>query len=326
MSRRLPDIADLGHGIGLIPLPLPFDSPAWVNAYVITTSSGTTLIDCGVDWEPGLTRLLDGFAVLEVEPSSIHTLIVSHLHPDHVGMSQRVIEQTGATLTMHRSALENHLVYNDTPGTQRWLDGFGRLHGVPTDQLPAFVALERPEWMPFIGPPDVVVDDGDMIELGDGRHLEVLHTPGHEHSHICLVDSKTGILFSGDHILPRITPVIMWDHTEVDVLGLYLESVQRLTGDKFGLTYPAHGSTVERGSQRAEQIVLHHERRLGGMFEVVRLGPTTAWTVMLESFRPHLNPLEQRLALRETVSHLERLRVGGRITSFDDEARYYRRA
>ena len=326
MSRRLPDIADLGHGIGVIPLPLPFDSPAWVNAYVVTTSTGTTLIDCGVDWEPGLTRLLDGLAVLEIEPASIHTLIVSHLHPDHVGMAPRIVEMTGARLTMHRSALTNHLFYNDTPGTQRWLDGFGRLHGVPGDLLAAFVALERPDWMPFVGPPEVLVDDGDRIELGDGRSFEVLHTPGHEHSHICLVESKTGILFSGDHILPRITPVITWDQTDTDVLGMYLESVTRLTGDRFGLTYPAHGSIVERGSQRAEQIVLHHERRLDGMLDVVKLGPTTAWSVMVESFRPHLNPLEQRLALRETVSHLEYLKAGSRVASFDEEVRYYRRA
>lgn len=310
----------------MIPLPLPFDSPSWVNAYVISGPGGTTLIDCGVDWEPGLTRLLDGLAVLEIEPSSIHTLIVSHLHPDHVGMAPKVVAMTGARLTMHSSAIEHHLIYNDTPGAQRWLEGFGIRHGVPTDLLGAFAALDRPAWMPLIGPPEVVVAEGDRIDLGEGRALEVLHTPGHEHSHICLVDSKTGILFSGDHILGRITPVIMWDQTGIDVLGQYLGSVRRLTGDRYGLTYPAHGSTVERGSQRAEQIELHHERRLDGMVDVVRLGPRTAWDVMLESFRPHLNPLEQRLALRETVSHLEHLRTKERLTSFDDDVRYYRRA
>ena len=310
----------------MIPLPLPLDSPSWVNVYVISGPGGTTLIDCGADWEPGLTRLLDGLAVLEIEPSSIHTLIVSHLHPDHVGMAPKVVAMTGARLTMHISAIEHHLTYNDTPGAQRWLEGFGTRHGVPTDLLGAFAALDRPAWMPLIGPPDVVVTEGDRIDLGEGRALEVLHTPGHEHSHICLVDSKTAILFSGDHILPRITPVIMWDQTGIDVLGQYLDSVRRLTGNRYGLTYPAHGSIVERGSQRAEQTALHHERRLDGMLDVVRLGPSTAWSVMLESFRPHLNPLEQRLALRETVSHLEHLRTRSRVTSFDEDVRYYRRA
>lgn len=326
MNRRLPDIADLGHGIGVIPLPLPFDSPSFVNAYVIRTGIGTTLIDCGVDWEPGMTRLLDGLAVLEVEPDSIHTLVVTHLHPDHVGMAPAVTARFGARLLMHRNALEHHLVYNDTPGARQWLEDFGRLHAVPAERLPAFVDLVRSDWMPFIGPPDVVVDDGDRVDIGDGRHLEVLYTPGHEHSHICMVESRTGILFSGDHILPRITPVIMWDHTETDVLGTYLASVDRLTHDGIGLTYPAHGTIVERGSQRAEQIVLHHERRLDGMLDVVRLGPTTAWHVMTESFRPHLNPLEQRLALRETVSHLEHLRHRAAVTSFEEDVRYYRRA
>jgi glyoxylase-like metal-dependent hydrolase (beta-lactamase superfamily II) len=326
LTRRLPDIADLGHGIGVIPLPLPIESLRWVNAYVIRTPNGAVLVDCGVDWEPGLTRLLDGLAVLEVEPSSIHTLIVSHLHPDHVGLAPQVIARTGARLLMHSSAVERHHSYNDTPRARRWLDEFGRIHGVPSARHAAFASFDRPPWMPFIGPPDVTVDDGDRVDLGDGRYLEVLHTPGHEHSHICLVDSRTGILFSGDHVLPRITPVIMWDDTDLDVLGLYLGSLERLTGDRFGLTFPAHGTAIDRGSLRAEQIVLHHERRLDGMLDVVRLGPATAWHVMLESFRPHLDPGEQRLALRETVAHLEHLRTRARLESFDDGVRYYRRA
>ncbi len=60
------------------------------------------------------------------------------------------------------------------------------------------------------------------------RWLEVLHTPGHEASHICLRDTRTGIVFSGDHVLPRITPVIMVDERDVDVLGQYLSSLERL--------------------------------------------------------------------------------------------------
>lgn len=329
MKAPLPDIRDLGHGMSVIPVPLPFPSPAWVNCYVIATSTSVTLIDCGVSWDRGMDRLREGFDRLGIDPTSVDRLIVSHLHPDHVGMAPRVTDEFECELVMHRNAATRYAVYNDRHAFRVWIDEFGQTHGVPAGLLGAFTSIERPDWLPDIGPPDRVVDDGDRIDIGDGRVLEILHTPGHEHAHICLVESRTGILFSGDHILPRITPVIMWDATGEDVLGLYLSSVGRLAEGTFGLTYPAHGLIVERGSARAEQIGLHHERRLSGMLDVVTLGPTTAWDVMLESFRPHLNAMEQRLALRETVSHLEHLRNREQLTSFDETVadsmvRFYR--
>ena len=141
----------------------------------------------------------------------------------------------------------------------------------------------------------------------------MIHTPGHEPAHICLRDSRTGILFSGDHVLPRISPVIMWDEDLGDPLGTYLASLQKLLGMSPRVTYPAHGTLIDRGDERARQILLHHDRRLLDMSELVRTGDTTAWEVMLKSFRPNLTPLEARLAFLETVSHLEHLRMTGRL-------------
>jgi hypothetical protein len=80
------------------------------------------------------------------------------------------------------------------------------------------------------------------------------------------------------------------------------------------LTYPAHGTLIDQGDERARQILLHHERRLLDMAHLVKERDSTAWEVMLESFRPNLTPLEARLAFLETVSHLEHLRITGRLT------------
>jgi glyoxylase-like metal-dependent hydrolase (beta-lactamase superfamily II) len=143
--------------------------------------------------------------------------------------------------------------------------------------------------------------------------LEVVHTPGHEPAHICLRDSRTGIFFSGDHVLPRISPVIMYDEDLGDVLGDYLASLQKLLDLGIGVTYPAHGVPIDQGDLRARQILLHHDRRLLDMAELVRAGDTNAWQVMLGSFRPNLDAVQARLAFLETISHLEHLRLTGRI-------------
>jgi glyoxylase-like metal-dependent hydrolase (beta-lactamase superfamily II) len=322
----LPEPRTLGHGIHLIPLPLPFASPRWVNAYAIESGDGIVLLDCGCDWEDGATALRLGLEATGLGSAPISTLIVTHLHPDHVGMAPRVLREHPARLLMHRRAARLVERYNDTPGSVKRNMILSQRHGVPDMEALALADVgPRPDFMPPIDPPDVVVDDGDVVELGEGRRLEVLHTPGHDPSHICLRDEQSGVVFSGDHVLPRITPVIMFDEDFDDVLADFLASLEKLAALPIGLTYPAHGGIIERGAQRVDQIVLHHQRRLSLMEERATAAPLTAWRLMASVFRPGLTRLEQRLALRETVSHLEHLRLGGRLRGEDrDGVLWYR--
>lgn len=317
----VPGPQTLGNGIHLIPLPLPFKSPAWVNTYAIESDEGLLLIDCGTDWEPGRQALSEGLDILGLEESAIHTLLVSHLHPDHVGMSARVVGDLGCRFVMHERAARDVGFYNDTPGYVERLRMIASTHGVPREVIDAAANIQRPDYMPIIEPPDHVVADGDEIPLDGGRSLLVVHTPGHDPAHICLRDSRTGIFFSGDHVLPRISPVIMYDLDIGDPLGDYLQSLDRLIGMGLGVTYPAHGTLIDRGDERAHQILLHHDRRLRDMADLVREGDTTAWTVMTRSFRPNLDPVSARLAFLETVSHLEHLRIAGKIRLQDRDGR-----
>lgn len=326
MNGRVPDPQSLGDGIHLIPAPLPFTTPAWVNCYAIESQGGIILIDCGCDWEPGRRALAEGLAAVGLAGAAIHTLVVSHLHPDHVGMASRVVAEHGSRFVMHERARRLVDRYNDTPGFIERNLLLAHEHGVPEGAARALADVgPRPDYMPIIGLPDVVVSDGDLIDLDKGRWLEVLHTPGHDPSHICLRDSLTDVVFSGDHVLPRISPVIMFDEDFQDVLGDYLASLQRLLTVPIGLTYPAHGGIIERGAARVEQILLHHERRLSDMADRAQANPHTAWAIMGSVFRPNLGPIEQRLALRETVAHLEHLRLRSQLQAEDrDGVTWYR--
>ena len=309
----LPPARSLGNGIHLIPAPLPLEKPPWVNTYAIEAKRGLILLDCGADWEDGREAIRQGFKDLELDESEVHTLVVSHLHYDHVGMSARLVEEWGCRFVMHEKASKLVARYNDTPGFVKRLSAIANSHGVPDPIVQAAANTQRPSYMPPIKPPDHTVEDGDLIDLGDGRSLEVVHTPGHEPAHICLRDTRTGIFFSGDHVLPRISPVIMYDPDLDDVLGDYLASLQKLLDLGIGVTYPAHGTIIEQGDLRVGQLLLHHERRLLDMAELVQAGDATSWQVMLQSFRPNLDPADARLAFLETISHLEHLRVTDRI-------------
>ena len=125
----------LGQGVSLITLPLPFRAPPSVNAYVIEGGEGLTLIDCGTDWTEGFETLTAGLTALGINPGGIHTLVVTHLHPDHVGMAPRLTRTWGVKTVMHSRAAKLVDRYNDTAGFVQRTRELADRHGVPAAQL-----------------------------------------------------------------------------------------------------------------------------------------------------------------------------------------------
>lgn len=317
----------LPGGIHRLELPLPFFGLESVNSYVIEGDAGLTVIDVGVDDEAGREALRFGLGSLGHGVDSIAQMVITHLHPDHVGMAGRLVEEAGSRFVMESSAIDNLHLYNDWGLFREFIRETALANGGPSDEVALLSAPEpRPLWAPESVPPTETVGDGDKIPITEDRWLEVVHTPGHEPAHICLVDSQTGAMFSGDHVLPRITPFVPHLGEGTDNLGTYLSSLERVEAIDPPVTYPAHGVIIERGKERARQIYLHHQRRLAGVLDLMR-GGATAWEVMTGLFRPHLPPMHKRLAFGETMSHLERLRATGDVEREEANGHYtYRSA
>lgn len=313
-------VTDLGDGIWRIAAPLPFVAPKSVNCYVFEGQEGLTMLDCGVESEAGLAAIRTGLTTIG---GTLTTLIGSHLHVDHVAAAGALVEETGARWVMHETTPDEIPRYNDWTLRATDLAAAAGAHGAPTEFTKALLTdWERPPWYGIaMNPSDVVADD-DRISLGDDRYLKVLYTPGHQINHICLVDSRTDLLFSGDHVLPRISPFVPYTGPESDHLGDYLASIERIVRLETSLTHPAHGTEIERGSERAHQISLHHDRRLEDMIDHLTTGPDTAWHVMETTFRPNLSFLQQRLAIQETLAHLEHLRRKGRLRLIGDPSNW----
>jgi glyoxylase-like metal-dependent hydrolase (beta-lactamase superfamily II) len=318
---------DLGDGIGRIVVPIPFKGLDWVNCYTVAGDDGVVLLDCGVDDQDGYDALAAGLKHLGHDFGDVHTLVVSHLHPDHVGLAPRLLElHPHLRFVMHERVDHAIDIYNHPEAWGPAFSETAREHGAPKDFWEFFAENEHiPVWWRLLEPPHDTVADGDAVRVDDDRRLEVLYTPGHEIAHICLRDSRTGVLFSGDHVLPRITPYIGWEDPDrdPDPLGNFIDSLIRIRDGGFGTTLPAHGTTIDRGSARAGQILLHHERRLGDTMDEIE-DPTTAWDVAGQLFRPNLDVFHKRLAMRETLAHLEYLRLDGKATrdAIDDILHY----
>lgn len=291
-------------------------SPRYVNSYIFETPRGLAVLDCGVNDERCHATLS---GAIEELGGTVAMVIGSHLHIDHIGMARRLVAETGAQWIMHESTPTEIPIYNDWISRRDALVGTARQHGAP-EEFCERVTNEwlRPDWYDDAVAPTHPVRDGDTIDLGNGRGLRVVYTPGHQQNHICLVDSVTGNLFSGDHILGKVSPFVPY-RRDRDTLEDYLRSIRRITDTALTTTQPGHGDSLEHGPDRAKAIGTHHEERLNAMLEMIDGKPKTAWDVMLASFRPNLGLSGQRLAISETLAHLYHLANQGRATIIQKE-------
>jgi glyoxylase-like metal-dependent hydrolase (beta-lactamase superfamily II) len=200
------------------------------------------------------------------------------------------------------------------PGTDpAWL---GR-HGVPADETTQLMV--RPERMAALlemAEPDRAIEDGDVLRL-PGREVRAVWTPGHTPGHLCLHDAEAGILLTGDHLLPRITPnVAVLPTSEGDPLGAYLAALARTAEFHADEAFPAHEYRFRGIDARAAEIAEHHAKRSAEILRAVdTLGEPTGWRIAgaLTWSRgwESLQGILRRMALAETLAHLAHLETVG---------------
>ncbi len=311
----VPTVTRHAPGVSQIEVPLPFERLPTVNSYVLEGDDGLTVIDAGTATEDGYTAIARGLAALGHDLGQVRRLIGTHFHPDHVGLAQTMVQRLGIEFVMHAAATGRVAEYNDWSISRNRLAALAGRHGATEQEVAMLRPPEpRPSWAGVGIPPSVSVEDGDKLALTATRWLEVIYTPGHDVAHICLRDSQSGLVFSGDHVLPRITPLVMVGAEGEDTLADYLTSLQRIVDLRARVTLPAHGRVIERGADRAHQIILHHRRRLDEVIDAVTAGLSTGWAIMKKLFRPNLDPFQQRLAFGETLAHAEHLVNTGELT------------
>ncbi len=328
-------------GILRLQLPISFPGLGHVNCYAMEDADGVALVDPGL---PGLRTwryLKRQLGSVGIPISRVHTVVVTHSHPDHFGQASRFRKQCGSEIITHRqfrtfldpeaeaddeealTVLEPDAANGDGASTSS-ADGSalprpvpdgplvretpwgGKPYELPLSRRIRYRALRLAAGR-FIAPtrPTRRVDDADVLELG-GRGWVSVHTPGHTEDHLCLWDPDGGVMISGDHVLPTITPHISGLTTARDPLAQFFASLDRMKGfSAVRSVLPAHGLEFTDLAGRADDIIRHHEDRLQTLREAgERLGDGTVEEYMRELF-------QQRswgpMAESETYAHLQHL-------------------
>jgi glyoxylase-like metal-dependent hydrolase (beta-lactamase superfamily II) len=336
-------IDDLGCGVLRAQLPINFTGLGHVNMYVLLDRTGAAVVDPGMPRRAAYRAVVDRLRRCGLKVRDVHTVIVTHAHPDHFGGAGRLVEESGAKLLAHRSfhipwlrGVEPDIVAED--GDLDLLDATAAGLRVPwraaSDRLPppgfsrdlpaplrrvAFALMQRLMQPPR---PNQAVGDGDPVMLCD-REWTVLHTPGHTGDHICLHDPEKGLLLSGDHVLPSITPHISGLHAGVDPLEAYLGALRRVAElPRSTKVFPAHGRPFAGLAERVAAIVTHHQGRLARLEAIAdEIGAASVTAYTAELFPARHQGL---MAESETFAHLEHLRRRGALTVERTEVPTYR--
>jgi glyoxylase-like metal-dependent hydrolase (beta-lactamase superfamily II) len=297
-------MVDVEEGIRRATLPLPFGLDH-VHCYFLRLSSGGwMLVDTGLGtrtpeerWGPLLAEL----------DAPVELIVVTHMHPDHVGGSRDVAGLTGAPVVQGREDYDQCVQAWGERNPREFL-AYWLGNGVPEHEADDLLRdsdrlVDAIHWVR--GPH--LVDAGDEL---DGWRVEVLR--GHADGHIVL--ERDGILIAGDVILSGITPTIgLYPRSRPDPLGDYFATLDRLEEMAPRVAYTGHKEPVLDPPARAQEIRAHHVERLEATTAALDGEARSAYDVSLRLFPGELSPALRRFATAEALAHLERLRREGRI-------------
>jgi glyoxylase-like metal-dependent hydrolase (beta-lactamase superfamily II) len=302
---------------------MPHDGLRAVNVYAIDggAEGGCVLIDGGwavAEAQEALEAALDGIGYAL---SDIRRILVTHAHRDHYTLGVTLQRTLGTRLAIGIGERENVEVamVEANSSSARVLPSLGAAHlSAAWDSL--YSQEDRERSSASFGLPDEWLADGQVLDAGT-RTLTAIQTPGHTHGHLVYLDPTASVLFTGDHVLPHITPSVGFESARVDnPLGDFLRSLHLLLTHPDAVMMPAHGAPADSVHKRVHELIAHHDVRLADTLAAAQAGAGTAyeaarrlgWTRRDTPF-DKLDPFNQILAIGETNAHLVVLSERGHL-------------
>lgn len=313
-AHRLPEFEEVRPGVYAVAFELPNSWLGYSFGYLIQESDSLHLVDVGADSDSNWQALADAVGTLGRRVSDIATVMLTHVHGDHTGLSARLQAAGATTVAMHvadTQALRSGAVRVDRIQFESWLEEWE----VPAEQRDLMRdAAKRPVASAPMFEVSTVLNGDEAVKLG-ARTLRVVHTPGHTTGHIVLIDDDAGIVFTGDHVLPRINTGVGLGGRLLgdDPIGDYLTALERLGEVAEYEVLPGHCYRFSNVGARTRQLREHHLRRARDVEMVIgslpgvgvwEIASRLQWAMGWEN----LSGTARFSALCQTSMHVARLR------------------
>ncbi|HSW18812.1 MAG TPA: MBL fold metallo-hydrolase [Ramlibacter sp.] len=319
MGDALPapgEAVEVAPGVRWLRMTLPFALDhinLWLLRDEIDGREGWSVVDCCISrdearaqWETVFATQLQGLPILRV--------IVTHMHPDHIGLAWWLCERWSCPLWI--SATDYYAAQVGSQATT----GFG---GEGAASFFASHGLRSPEavekirsrgsyysgMVPHVPASFQRLQDGAVVTIG-GRAWRCISGYGHAPEHIALYCEELRTLISGDMVLPRISTNVSVHNVEPESnpLAAFLASIDRFTQlPADTLTLPSHGKPFTGLHVRIEQLHAHHRDRLAEVLEACGEAPRTAADMLPVLFKRSLDMHQTTFAMGEAVAHLHLL-------------------
>lgn len=336
---------EISEGVFQFKVPRPVDPSIpggglpYTLVYAVETSNGWTVIDAGENSDMGFSAFQTQLSDAGISVKDVSEIVITHGHPDHVGLASRIKDLTGAPLAMHKldtpEGNPHSNIYRMSEDSKFVRESM-RLCGVPDHEFDRGFLRSRSHATKTHDYPfrfsfpavDRFLEDGEELCLGS--KLWVKWTPGHSPGHVCIYDAARRLLFSGDHLLPTITPhVSLYPGQEGNPLETFIQGHRDLINLDVVAVHPAHEHSFFDLYGRVEEIIKHHRDRMDEMLIQVKTAPKTAWEISSRitwNVAPweELTPRTRRMALMETLAHLRHMVLAGELAeTSSDTAVFY---
>ena len=294
-----------------------------VSLYIFTVKDKVVLIDAGYSlkyWQNAFYKALND---LQIKLEDVDYCIISHEHPDHVGLVKELkranpevkicLHKVAHELAKIRKALSENTDLEEKikQRTQLLIS-----YGLKKEEVELMMQRFGTGGMRFeYIEPDLLLNNDERILDGE---LQIIHSPGHSVGHICVYFHKKGILFSGDHILSKITPHLGTlvipgaeefnkKHNFENILEHYLRSLDKIDELNSQIILPGHEQIIYDPHKRITAIKNHHQNRLYEISKIIENNPIPPLQIALHHFGDDLDLMNQILAISETLVHLDYL-------------------
>jgi len=321
-------VRPVAPGVGWLRMPLPFQLDH-INLWLLEDGDGWTIVDAGIalpavqgHWEE----------IFEREPGGrpVKRLIVTHFHPDHLGLGRWLAERWNIAVVMTQGEyLVASMVWHQTDGfaVAAMVEQFRR-HGLEPQRIDDLTrrgnAYRRV--VPALPATYTRIMEAERIDIG-GREWRVIMGYGHSPEHAALYCDETGVLISGDMVLPRISTnvSVMAASPDSNALKLFLDSLSRFARlPAETLVLPSHGRPFRGLHSRIAQLEAHHRERCDALLAASGT-PQSAWQLVPTLFARDLDTHQTMFAMGEAIAHLnylEQARAIGR-TCEDGVIKYF---
>ncbi len=334
-EEPLPETREVASGIWKMVVPIPFPLRT-VNIYALVGQDGSwAIVDTGMGTPDARAAFANGLQRAGLSIDRLQAIVLTHHHPDHIGLSGELHEQSGAKVYMHPvDEASVQLIWAGTmPERFGYVSGFFTKHGLRQTSL-WLNNVDREVSRRILSVPPheafTLVEDDEYLNLA-GERYRVIWTPGHADGQVCLFRERDGVFLAADHVLPRITPNIglYSEHDRPNPLGDYLASLDKVSELPATSILPGHSEPFVGLKERTQEITEHHYDRENQLLAMVETRPQHAYDLTLQLFRNrHLDSDEmQRMAVAEVLAHLEHMRYNGRVAQQynDDGTILYRK-